>query len=495
MSKANHNACTKNKAVDLTAARIAKLECPEDKDQDFLRDKKAPGLAVRVTKSGQKSFIFESKLRRSSLRYTIGGIESWSIEEARARARELKVLVDRGIDPRELDREQALLREGEKRRQAAHHIKIGILWERYMEERKPRWSEASYRNHLEHSQAGGKPFKRWKGKKTVQGALHALMGCRLSDLDARTIEDWATLEAQQRPGSLRLSIRLFKAFLKWAQLIPEYKTLIDPSIMNNKRVLEAAGKPEKRSDYVQREQLAEWFKVVLHYPNQYISAYLQCLALTGARRGEMMGLRWSDVDFEWNSMVIRDKVEGQRTIPLTPYVAHLLSQLPRQNEWVFASPRGKRNRIEDPSDAMNRICDQIGIKVTLHGLRRTFLNHTLWIDVPVGVSSQIAGHKPSALAEKHYIFRPIDLLRHYHERIERWLLKEAGVDFYPKEENANVMTLLLQAVIQLVQQQGTHVEPDANTDSDTNLQALAALGLRLDRQLLEILSAGLTNVH
>ena len=39
------------------------------------------------------------------------------------------------------------------------------------------------------------------------------------------------------------------------------------------------------------------------------------------------------------------------------------------------------------------------------------------------------GHKPSATAEKHYKVRPLELLRVHHERIEAWMLEQAGVTF------------------------------------------------------------------
>jgi hypothetical protein len=45
------------------------------------------------------------------------------------------------------------------------------------------------------------------------------------------------------------------------------------------------------------------------------------------------------------------------------------------------------------------------------------------------VVAQIMGHKPSATAEKHYTVRPLDLLRVHHERIEAWILEQAGVQF------------------------------------------------------------------
>lgn len=86
---------------------------------------------------------------------------------------------------------------------------------------------------------------------------------------------------------------------------------------------------------LQREQLPLWFAAVRQINNPVIAAYLQGLLLTGARREELAGLRWVDVDFQWGSLTIKDKVEGERTIPLTPFLAHLLAALPRRNEWVF----------------------------------------------------------------------------------------------------------------------------------------------------------------
>jgi len=65
--------------------------------------------------------------------------------------------------------------------------------------------------------------------------------------------------------------------------------------------------------------------------------------------------------------------------------------------------------------------------VSLHGLRRSFSTLSEWVEVPTGIVAQIQGHKPSAIAEKHYKKRPLDLLRMWHEKIEAWILAQAGV--------------------------------------------------------------------
>ena len=52
-----------------------------------------------------------------------------------------------------------------------------------------------------------------------------------------------------------------------------------------------------------------------------------------------------------------------------------------------------------------------------------------WVECPAGIVAQIMGHKPSATAEKHYTVRPVDLLRVWHNKIEAFILEQAGVTF------------------------------------------------------------------
>jgi integrase len=163
--------------------------------------------------------------------------------------------------------------------------------------------------------------------------------------------------------------------------------------------------------------------------NPVIAAYLQALLLTGARREELLGLRWEAVDFQWKALHIRDKVDGKRLIPLTPYVAHLLGALPRRNQSVFSSTTGVLRRLQEPRVAHNHALQAAGLPhVTLHGLRRSFDTLSEWVEAPTGVVAQIVGHKPSATAEKHYKRRPLDLLRRWHTRIEAWILEQAGIE-------------------------------------------------------------------
>jgi integrase len=77
--------------------------------------------------------------------------------------------------------------------------------------------------------------------------------------------------------------------------------------------------------------------------------------------------------------------------------------------------------------------------LTLHDLRRFFKTPTERLDISASVVAQFMGHKPSATAEKHYTIRPLDLLRIYHEKIEAWILQEAGIDIVPASSGLRVV--------------------------------------------------------
>ena len=429
--------------VRLTAGRVDAFTCPAGKSQAFLWDTEAPALALRVTPTGRKTYVFESRLNGATLRLSIGTAADWPLEKARGEAQRLKVLVDSGTDPRELERQQQAAQAAERAAAVAKvkadkvaAVTVGEVWADYLEKRRPFWGDLHYRDHIDKAKAGGLPSGRRGGGKqlTKPGPLAALMPLALKDLDQATIERWAANEGKTRPSSARLAWRLLTVFLTWCAEQPEYANLLpDKNPAKTKKAREALGKAGTKSDVLQREQLAAWFAAVQQIQNPVIAACLQMMLLTGARPGEVLALRWEDVNTQWKGISIRDKVEGTREIPATPYMLHLLAALPRRNEWVFSSPTSASGCLTEPNNPHTRACNAAGLEgLTLHGLRRSFASLTEWLEVPAGVVAQIQGHKPSATAEKHYKVRPLELLRVHHERIEAWILEQAGIVFDAK---------------------------------------------------------------
>jgi integrase len=247
------------------------------------------------------------------------------------------------------------------------------------------------------------------------------------------------VEGKKRPGRARLASRLLTVFLTWCAEYPAYREIVTSNPAKNKSTREILGKPQKKDDALQREQLLAWFAAVKQAGNPVNSAYLQALLLTGARTNELTAVRWDDVDFQWGSLTIKDKMQGVRTIPLPPYLGQLLSALPRRNEFVFSSPAAKSGHLTDPHAANYKVCEVAGLDVTLHGLRRSFASLCEWIEMPAGIAAQIQGHAPQGVREQHYIRRPLDLLRMWHVKIEAWILKEAGIKFVPVQAGLRVV--------------------------------------------------------
>lgn len=414
-----------------TENRVQSLPAPSVGYTQFYEGK-TPGFGLRVTSAGARSYTFDGRVNRRTLRVTIGDARTWKLADARKEAKRLATLCDSGVDPREEKAAQQAQADAARVEAQRRDLVMAGVWDGYVTGNRERWGERHYANHCALAHAGGEKKKKRGGKGlTIPGPLASLMGLKLSELTGERIASWLRRESRQRPTSTAQAFRALRAFIRWSQDVPELRGVVPADAYTTRAVRDVVPKARtKEGDCLQVEQLPGWFKGVRGLSNPVISAYLQALLLTGARREELATLRWEDVDFTWNSLTIRDKVEGRRTIPLTPFVASLLKPLARKNEWVFSSATAKGGRMVEPRTAHNRALERAEIPhVTLHGLRRSFGTLAEWVELPTGIVAQIQGHAPSALAEKHYRRRPLDLLRAWHEKLEAWILDKGGVPF------------------------------------------------------------------
>ncbi len=419
--------------ISLSVSKIAQLSAEDGKSQTIYWDAKTPNLGLRLTQSGNKAFIFETWFNGKTLRMTIGGVNSWSISQAQAEARRLKVLTDQGIDPREQ-------REELKAKSLANQLRGSSaldIWDEYLKVKKASWGDRHYQDHIDMVRVGGDVITR--GRKSgdslikLPGILRGLLSNPLNKISRDSVATWLGVESQKRPARARIALSALKAFITWAGDQTKYKGLVDVTCCD--RLARELPAKKAKNDCLQVEQLALWFGAVRKINNPVLAAYLQILLITGARRNELATLKWVDVDLQWRVATLKDKVEGQRQIPITPYVASLLSILPRVNQYVFSSPTAKSSHIVEPRKAHNIAIQQAGLPdLSIHGLRRSFGTLAEWVECPVGISAQIMGHKPTAIAERHYRRRSIDLLRVWHTKIEAFILEQAGIE-QPKEQD------------------------------------------------------------
>lgn len=453
------NRITFNKGV------LQSIEPLQGKRQTFY-DTKTPKLALQVTPAGAKSFYVVKRAGAANKPtwFRLGSFPDMTVEQARAKANQAIGEIATGKNPAQIRREErANAQQGNAPALEA--------WERYVAIRSPEWSASHTLDHQKVSTEGG--VKRLRGKRkgesdlTQQGILRPLLLQPLGNITADRVAVWLDKERAKRPTHTRLAFGLLRAFLNWAASTPDYRESVHTDACSDSEVKRKVPSKGHKDDVLQREMLKLWFSGVQAIPNPTISTYLQCLLLTGARRGEMAALKWADVDFDWLTLTIRDKVEGTRTIPLTPYMRQILLEQHNRTHtkpnvktlerlaakgkpwkvspWVFPSPTAKDGKITEPRIAHNKALNAVGLPpVSLHGLRRSFGTLSEWVECPVGIAAQIQGHKPSALAEKHYRQRPLDLLRKWATKIEDWMLSEAGIT-QPELKAAPSLTVIKEA--------------------------------------------------
>ena len=116
---------------------------------------------------------------------------------------------------------------------------------------------------------------------------------------------------------------------------------------------------------------------------------------TGLRRGELLGLKWSDIDLEKGDLRVQrqiGRIDGKiiemplktknayRTLPLSADAINVLMQQRRKtgnSEWVFLSPTGGPMSPDSVLHMLHRILKRAGLpKVRFHDLRHPYVKHT-----------------------------------------------------------------------------------------------------------------------
>jgi len=167
------------------------------------------------------------------------------------------------------------------------------------------------------------------------------------------------------------------------------------------------------------------------------------LSLYGLRRGEVLGLRWSDIDLRARTLTVnqarvlveyRVRIEepksrnGKRTLPLDSALVAALTALRKRQveestiagtayasgvagldwyqggEYVITDQAGAPIHPEWYSDEFGRLLRRAGLrKITLHDSRHTTLTLMEHAGVPISIISKWAGHYDPAFTQKTYV--------------------------------------------------------------------------------------------
>ena len=327
--------------VALTKTRVSALPAPAE-GRAYTYDTLAPGLCVCVTATGSKTFYLYRWHAGGPQRIRIGRFPDLSVEQARAEARKLTgLMVQPGFDPRDAKRD------------ARAEATLGEAWEYFLTVHARPHKKASsvaedeglYRRHLE----------KWAGRK-------------LSKIQTTDVKALHSRVGKDTPYQANRLLALAHTLFEHARDLGFKGPNPAKGITRFEEV--------SRERFLQGDELPTFFKALRDEPNAlYRDFFLLCL-FSGARRGNVQSMRWTDLHLDRGEWRIPDTKSGKpQTVVLTaPAVAILQARQAQANgsEWVFPGRR-EGQYLGEPGKVWARILTRAGIEnLRIHDLRRTF---------------------------------------------------------------------------------------------------------------------------
>jgi len=184
--------------------------------------------------------------------------------------------------------------------------------------------------------------------------------------------------------------------------VKEWGWALDNPCLKVRRMREPRGRVRFLSDDERHRLLAECR--ASRSPHLYT---LVVLALsTGARKGELVGLRWADVDLDRGTLTFNDTKNGdRRSVPLVGHALDLLRALPRGAGLVFLGPQaGHRTNFQHGWDAAVK---RAGLKdVVFHTLRHSAASYLAMSGVSLIEIGHLLGHKTAAMTFRYSHLSP-----------------------------------------------------------------------------------------
>jgi integrase len=329
---------------------LDRLTLPAGKTEGFHFDERCPGLSVRIQRTGKPAFVTWYTIGGKRKRITLGAVAGMELDQARRQATEI---VNAGRDGRDPGQERKLARIA-----AADVLTVGGLIGAYLREHAERHQRP--RTLIETRRA---LERHWK-------PLHALPAADVTrrDVSARLLE---LARSTGTVGANRARANLSAAFV-WAMKAG----LVD----HNPVIGTVKGEETSRERVLSIEELRAIWQATAEL-NAH-DAIVRLLILTGARKAEIGGLAWTELD-RANAMVL---LSGQRVkngraheLPLSRQAFAILREFPELPRCPFIfgrrgqAPFSGWSRCKARLDT--RIAEQQGAPLapwTVHDIRRSF---------------------------------------------------------------------------------------------------------------------------
>ncbi|MFP5418626.1 MAG: tyrosine-type recombinase/integrase [Gammaproteobacteria bacterium] len=409
--------------LEFTEDALDSLPIPERGWQyhhDHGGKKSVKGLALGVGPTASKTFYLYRKIDGRPERIKIGPYPDLSIEKARDRADELNRAIAKGANP------------AETRREHRAELTLGEAFDEYIEryckvEGVKRWPEVKAQ------------FDRYLGR--VDPTARKPRGRAPSKPDCAV--DWSRRKLSSiKPTEVA---RLHSDIGKAGQRTQANRVVeIVSSLFNRMRKLGLYRGPNpadgiepyreiKRKRFLQSGELPKFFAALAADDSDTFRDFVTLALLTGARRENVLTMRWSDVDLAESLWRIPDTKNGEPLdVPLVPEaVAILKARKPAEDDadaspYVLPAVRGS-GPMAPPKKRWAALLDRAGLDdLRLHDLRRSMGSWQAKTGASLIVIGKSLGHK-SASATQVYAHLDVDPVRESMEKAAGAMLTAGGL--------------------------------------------------------------------
>jgi len=379
--------------INFTKSVIEKLIAPESGKRDYYYDLKESGLVLQLTSSGAKSFYLYRKINGRPERVLLGKFPDLSIEQVRKKAVVEKANIVMGKNPQD------------NKRKIRHEITFKEMFDEYMQ----RYSRPHKKTWRSDEQEVNRFLKHW---------FH------------RKISSITTNEIRKLHEQIYKDSGLYQANRLFERVRAMYNKIIEWGWDGNNPTNGIKKYKEKSRDrFLQPDELRKFIDAIESEENPTARDIFKVMLFTGARKTNVLMMRWEQVDFEYEVWRIPESKNGEPLVlPLSHNVVELLFyRKPNntiKNPWVFPGI-GKEGYYNDPKKAWNRIKQRAGIQdIRMHDLRRTMGSYQAISGASLPVIGKSLGHK-SAQATQIYSRLFMDPVRQSVEKANK-LIMELG---------------------------------------------------------------------
>jgi integrase len=315
-----------------------------------IADRGALGLYLVVQPSGVKSWAHRYRFNGTPSKDTLGSVREITLSTARKLVAEQRHQIEQGIDPAAHRRAARVAAVEIAERAESDNVAamVALFIERHAKKRRT-WAQTEdmFRRLV---------LPKWRGR-----TVH--------EIRRRDVIDLVEGIASDRPYMANRTLGVLSKFFNWLVA----RDVIEVSPANG---IDRPGEEKARDRVLADDELRRLWLAASEPAEGPFGVMVRLLILTGQRRGEVAGMRWSEIDADdrlWLLPASRTKNGKPHTVPLVPAAWDLIQACPRLADSDFVLTVVGTQPITGFGRAKRRLASKAKLRTEwrLHDLRRT----------------------------------------------------------------------------------------------------------------------------